>query len=160
MLLLLFFNCFLIGSPTALIILVQYAGGKCEIAIGCMKAFVSLTGLLLYVTFELRSTITASEGEMTAPTIFCNECGASNPLQATLCFACNNALQPSAASLLLQVQAASTSAAVPTSKVRGPLAQSFLLHSRYSIVSQIGTGGFGAVYQAKDTLFSHRLVAI
>ena len=82
---------------------------------------------------------------MTAPTIFCNECGASNPLQATLCFACNNALQPFAASLLLQAQAAPTSAAVPTGKVRGPLAQSFLLHSRYSIVSQIGIGGFGAV---------------
>src|SRR5436189_4849773 len=81
----------------------------------CYFGFVSLTAFLLYVTFELRSTITASEGEMTAPTIFCNECGASNPLQATLCFACNNALQPSAASLLLQVQAASTSAAVPTS---------------------------------------------
>ncbi|OLB59563.1 MAG: hypothetical protein AUH94_09550 [Ktedonobacter sp. 13_2_20CM_2_54_8] len=97
---------------------------------------------------------------MTAPTIFCNECGASNPLQATLCFACNNALQPFAASLLLQAQAAPTSAAVPTGKVRGPLAQSFLLHSRYSIVGQIGIGGFGAVYQAKDTLFSHRLVAI
>src|SRR5437588_3608424 len=127
----------------------------------CLHAkFVSLTGLLLYVTFELRSTITASEGEMTAPTIFCNECGASNPLQATLCFACNSALQPFAASLLLQAQAAPTSAAVPTGKVRGPLAQSFLLHSRYSIVSQVGTGGFGAVYQAKDTLFSHRLVAI
>jgi eukaryotic-like serine/threonine-protein kinase len=97
---------------------------------------------------------------MTAPTTFCNECGASNLLQATHCFACNVALQPLAPIPLLQVQAASTSAAVPTSKVRGSLAQSFLLHSRYSIASQIGTGGFGAVYQAKDTLFSHRLVAI
>jgi WD40 repeat protein len=42
----------------------------------------------------------------------------------------------------------------------GLLPPSYLLHSRYSIVSQIGTGGFGAVYQAQDTLFSHRLVAI
>src|SRR5205807_149647 len=160
MLLLLFFNCFLIGSPTALIILVQYAGGKCEIAIGCMKAFVSLTGLLLYVTFELRSTITVLEGEMTAPTIFCNECGASNLLQAAYCFACNNALHSPTASHFFPVYTASSNATVLTSRAIGPLVPSYLLHARYSIVSQIGTGGFGAVYQAKDTLFSHRLVAI
>src|SRR2546423_14302601 len=97
---------------------------------------------------------------MTVPTVFCIECGASDPMQATLCFACNNALQPFAASLLFQAQAAPTSAAVPTGKVRGPLPQSFLLHSRDSIASHIGTGGFGAVYQAKDTLSSHLLGAI
>jgi serine/threonine protein kinase len=89
---------------------------------------------------------------MTAPTIFCNECGASNPLQATYCFACNNPLQPVASSPLLQVQAVSINVAVPASMVIGPLFPSYLLHSRYTIVSQIGTGGFGAVYQAKDTI--------
>src|SRR2546426_9755425 len=97
---------------------------------------------------------------MTAPTTFCNECGASNPLQATQCFACNIALQPPTLSNLLHFEATSTNAAVPASMVISPLFPSYLLHSRYSIVSQIGTGGFGAVYQAKDTLFSHRLVAI
>jgi serine/threonine protein kinase len=97
---------------------------------------------------------------MTAPATYCNACGASNPLQATHCFACNTALQPPAPSPLVQKQAAPTNTAIPTSKVVGPLVPSYLLHSRYSIVSQVGTGGFGAVYQAKDTLFSHRLVAI
>jgi WD40 repeat protein len=97
---------------------------------------------------------------MTAPTTFCNECGASNPLQATYCFACNNALQPSAPSPLLPIRTASSNAAVLTSKGNGPLAPFYLLHSSYSIDSQIGTGGFGAVYQAQDTLFSNRLVAI
>src|SRR6266446_10811555 len=91
---------------------------------------------------------------------YCDECGASNPLQATHCFACGIALQSPAASPLLPMHTASANAAVLTDKVRGPLAPSYLLHSRYNIVSQIGTGGFGAVYQAKDTLFSHRLVAI
>ncbi|HKV02799.1 MAG TPA: protein kinase [Ktedonobacteraceae bacterium] len=91
---------------------------------------------------------------------YCDECGASNPLQATHCFACGTALQSPAASPLLPMHTASANAAVLTGKVRGPLAPSYLLHSRYNIVSQIGTGGFGAVYQAKDTLFSHRLVAI
>src|SRR2546429_4791218 len=97
---------------------------------------------------------------MTASAIYCNECGASNALQATHCFACNNALHLPAPSPLLQLQAVPTNTAVPASKGAGPLGPSYLLHSRYSIVSQVGTGGFGAVYQAKDTLFSHRLVAI
>ncbi len=101
-----------------------------------------------------------SEVEMAAPDTYCHECGASNPLQATHCFACNNALQPPSLSPLVQVQSAPTNAAVPASSVRGPLVPSSLLHSRYTIVSQVGTGGFGAVYQAKDTLFSNRLVAI
>ncbi len=97
---------------------------------------------------------------MMAPTNYCNECGASNSLQATYCFACNSTLQTSTPSPLLDVQVVSTKAAVFTGRATGPLIPSYLLHSRYSIVSQVGTGGFGAVYQAKDTLFSHRLVAI
>src|SRR5229473_2443702 len=96
---------------------------------------------------------------MTAPTTYCDECGASNPLQATSCFACHTALQPPAPSPLLPVHTAN--AAMLLRETRGGLLPpSYLLHSRYSIVSQIGTGGFGAVYQAQDTLFSHRLVAI
>ncbi len=97
---------------------------------------------------------------MMAPTNYCNECGASNSLQATYCFACNSTLQTSTPSPLLDVQVVSTKAAVFTGRATGPLIPSYLLHSRYSIVSQVGTGGFGAIYQAKDTLFSHRLVAI
>jgi eukaryotic-like serine/threonine-protein kinase len=98
---------------------------------------------------------------MTAPTTYCDECGASNPLQATCCFACNTALQLPAPSPLLPVHTASANAAMLLRETRGgPLVPSYLLHSRYSIVSQVGTGGFGAVYQAHDTLFSHRLVAI
>src|SRR5713226_4181879 len=96
---------------------------------------------------------------MTAPTTYCDECGASNPLQATYCFACHTALQPPAPSPLLPVHTAN--AAMLLRETRGRLLPpSSLLHARYSIVSQIGTGGFGAVYQAQDTLFSHRLVAI
>jgi eukaryotic-like serine/threonine-protein kinase len=101
-----------------------------------------------------------AEMNMMASTTFCNECGASNPSQATHCFACNNTLQTLTFAPLPHVQAASKDATVQSSGANGPLSSSYLLHSRYSIVSQVGTGGFGAVYKAKDTLFSHRLVAI
>jgi serine/threonine protein kinase len=97
---------------------------------------------------------------MMPPTNYCNECGASNELQATYCFACNSALQTSTPIPLLEVQPTFTNAAALTGRAVGPLIPSYLLHSRYSIVKQVGTGGFGAVYQAKDTLFSHRLVAV
>src|SRR5260221_11214098 len=98
---------------------------------------------------------------MTAPSTYCDECGASNPLQATYCFACHTALQPPAPSPLLPVTTATANAAMLLRETRGALLPpSYLLHARYSIVSQIGTGGFGAVYQAQDTLFSPRLVAI
>jgi serine/threonine protein kinase len=101
-----------------------------------------------------------AEMNMMASTTFCNECGASNPSQATHCFACNNNLKTPTFAPLPHVQAASKDATIQPSRTNGPLSPSYLLHSRYSIVSQVGTGGFGAVYKAKDTLFSHRLVAI
>lgn len=97
---------------------------------------------------------------MTAPTVYCNECGASNPLQATLCFACDNPLHPLVSSSTVQHQVVPINAVVPMRTAMGTLAPSYLLHSRYNIVSQVGIGGFGAVYQAKDTLFGNRLVAI
>lgn len=97
---------------------------------------------------------------MMASTTFCNECGAANPVQATFCFACNSSLQAPAPLPPLHLQATSPNTANQTKKASEPLNSSYLLHSRYSIVNQVGTGGFGAVYQAKDTLFSHRLVAI
>src|SRR6266699_7073402 len=101
-----------------------------------------------------------AEMNMMASTNYCNECGASNPSQATYCFACNNALHTPALSPHSHVQAASINATVLEGKAIGPLIPSYLLNSRYTIVNQVGTGGFGAVYKAKDTLFSHRLVAI
>jgi serine/threonine protein kinase len=115
---------------------------------------------MLLSNLERLKNATEADMNMMAPTTYCEECGASNPSQATYCFACNNALHTPALSPLSHVQAASINATVLEGKAIGPLIPSYLLHSRYTIVSQVGTGGFGAVYKAKDTLFSHRLVAI
>src|SRR5579884_2242403 len=104
---------------------------------------------------------------MATTATYCNQCGASNPVQATHCFACNAALhspspstpsEPLVSSTPLPfIQPVSVPAnAIFTPAFTGPLAPSYLLHSRYSIVQQIGTGGFGAVYLGKDTLFSNR----
>src|SRR5215469_30850 len=35
-----------------------------------------------------------------------------------------------------------------------------ILHNRYCIISQVGTGGFGVVYKAVDSEYADRLVAI
>src|SRR6516225_2974261 len=102
-----------------------------------------------------------AEMNMMASTNYCDECGASNPTQAIYCFACNRFLQTPTHVPLSHVQAAPIKNATDQKgKSIDPLIPSYLLHSRYTIVSQVGSGGFGAVYKAKDTLFSHRLVAI
>lgn len=58
---------------------------------------------------------------MTSSTIFCSQCGASNTLPATFCFACG---QPLASS----------------SSMTGLLATGSLLKQRYRLVRQIGQG--------------------
>ncbi|BCL79511.1 protein kinase [Ktedonobacteria bacterium brp13] len=68
---------------------------------------------------------------------YCQDCGAGNAEDATLCFACGHALggqQPEDDELLLQ--------------------------GRYHVLRQIGSGGFGAVYRAVDTQAQGRIVAI
>ncbi len=78
--------------------------------------------------------------------VFCPACGAANSPGTETCFACGQALQ----------------AATPQPDLPriGPLLPGSLLHERYQIVSQVGTGGFGAVYKAQDTQISGRFVAI
>lgn len=70
--------------------------------------------------------------------LYCPACGAANAPDHDLCFACQ---QP----LALHVSANM---------------QTSLLHNRYQMLTQVGTGGFGAVYKALDTRDRNRLVAI
>ncbi|MFL5628054.1 MAG: protein kinase domain-containing protein [Ktedonobacteraceae bacterium] len=69
---------------------------------------------------------------------YCDKCGAGNPLHSSTCFACGQSLQSAMA------KSSSTT----------------LLQERYQILAQVGTGGFGAVYKAADTLDHDQVVAI
>jgi len=75
----------------------------------------------------------------------CTACGTANPAQALFCFTCGQPLQASATA---------------SNTLTGLLTEDHLLKQRYCILTQIGAGGFGAVYKAADTQFGNRLVAI
>lgn len=72
----------------------------------------------------------------------CDICGAINKTDAHLCFACHHPL------LTLQ--------APPSAQ----LTSNILFKERYRIIAKVGTGGFGSVYKAADTLCNDHLVAI
>jgi len=79
---------------------------------------------------------------------YCPTCGAAHesaPSEDARCFACGALLD----------HAPSTSAAVGER-----LAPGDLLHGRYRVINQVGTGGYGAVYRAHDTLAGDKAVAI
>jgi serine/threonine protein kinase/ribosomal protein L40E len=84
---------------------------------------------------------------MKLSTIFCADCGAANPLQAKFCFACGQTVS-------------APSKSNRASRLTGQLKPGELLRQRYKVLSQIGQGGFGAVYKAEDTGLGQRLLAV
>src|SRR5216683_3292339 len=84
---------------------------------------------------------------MVPSTLYCINCGAANLAQAKFCFGCGQSLQ--------------TSVAPPgVSSLTGLLVHDHILDQRYRIISQVGRGGFGAVYKAIDLKSGNRLVAV
>ena len=78
---------------------------------------------------------------MTLAERYCASCGAANPLDAVVCFACKLSLK-------------TTVALYDESDAH------LLLQQRYRILSQVGKGGFSAVYRAEDTHYANHPVAI
>lgn len=70
--------------------------------------------------------------------IYCQACGAANPPDQSTCFACAQSL----------------------TSLSDEIAPTQLVHQRYRMLTQVGTGGFGAVYKALDTQDQQRVVAI
>ena len=68
---------------------------------------------------------------------YCPACGAANPAESLMCFACQLPLD-----------------------AREEKEQEVLLHGRYRLLTQVGAGGFGGVYRALDTLEAGRIVAV
>ena len=82
---------------------------------------------------------------MSTASLTCAGCGNVNPADVTQCLACGQALQGNT---------------TISRSLTGLLSADHLLKQRYRIIAQIGKGGFGAVYQAADSAFGDRLVAI
>src|SRR5258708_5946282 len=76
---------------------------------------------------------------MIAP-CFCSTCGAANEPARTRCFACNQ--------FLVSVNS------------HNEVHEGVLLHNRYQLGILLGSGGFSAVYQARDTSEDGKVVAI
>ena len=80
---------------------------------------------------------------MHAVPFYCSSCGATNGSTASICFACGKPLHVPLLS---------------TTEHAAPI--TVLIQQRYRILSQIGQGGFGAVYRAADTKFGNRMLAL
>ena len=75
---------------------------------------------------------------MTLSPLYCSTCGAANSIDDEICFACHN----------------------PLTQAVDEHMDEFLLQGRYQVLGQVGTGGFGAVYKARDTLNGNEVVAV
>lgn len=95
---------------------------------------------------------------------FCDECGAANDEVATTCVACQSSLKASSPAPAVSIAGKAGPQQIRQQMVHqigthGPLAQGAQIN-HYKILEQIGEGGFGIVYRAKDLWPPAREVAL
>ena len=116
------------------------AGGRssCTSPMGQMTYIHFASFVLEYIdiTYLMRKIKNRNTG-MKTDVIYCLQCGAANDVDQATCFACEQAL---------------------TDSVENE--QPFLIQERYRLLSQLGTGGFGAVYKVADTHSNDAILAL
>ena len=84
-----------------------------------------------------------------ASSLYCQECGAANPVQSTQCFACGESLSTSTGG-----------SGATTNPLSGSLLLDTIVQQRYRILEVLRTDEVSTLYKVEDLLLGNRMVAL